>query len=65
MMEVAIFDPWCKWHIETVENPRGTDCSAHMHEARCFGCPFPTYEDAKAGEYPCVDAKLKEETDGS
>ena len=33
-------EPFCKYHIETIENPEGTDCSAHLHEARCFKCPY-------------------------
>lgn len=31
---------FCYWHIKTRENPEGTDCSAHLHEGRCFECPY-------------------------
>lgn len=32
--------PFCYWHIATKENPEGTDCAAHLHEARCFKCHY-------------------------
>ena len=32
--------PFCYWHIKTQENPDGTDCSAHLHESRCFPCSY-------------------------
>ncbi len=31
---------FCKWHIETEENPEGTDCSAHLDAGRCFKCTY-------------------------
>jgi len=31
---------FCKYHTKTEENPDGTDCSAHLTEARCFECPY-------------------------
>jgi len=33
-------EPFCYWHIETQENPEGTDCSAHLNEGRCYPCPY-------------------------
>lgn len=40
---------FCYYHIKTVENPKGNDCSAHMHEARCGECPY-TEKDIQYGE---------------
>jgi hypothetical protein len=31
---------FCDWHIKTKENPDGTDCSAHLHESRCYKCSY-------------------------
>jgi len=45
---------FCYWHIKTKENPEGTDCSAHLHEARVFECPY-NKEEAKL---KCSDFKL-------
>jgi len=49
--------PFCRWHIATVENPAGTDCSAHMCEGRVFECPYVSIADSQAQEYPCADAE--------
>jgi len=48
---------FCIHHIATEENPAGTDCSAHMIEARVFACPYTSIEDAKADKCPCEDAE--------
>ena len=42
----------CAWHIKTRENPAGTDCSAHLFEARIFACP---YRSADAAGRWCPD----------
>ncbi len=35
---------FCKYHIKTVENPKGTDCAAHLDIGQCFECPYKTSE---------------------
>lgn len=49
--------PFCIWHIATKENPAGTDCSAHIHEARVGECVYASPEDRAKSAYPCVDYK--------
>jgi hypothetical protein len=51
---------FCYWHIYTKENPRGTDCSAHMIEARVFECPYKTAEESQREPYPCADYRVGE-----
>jgi len=46
---------FCRSHIETVENPQGTDCSAHLCEGHIFECPFDDAHHAQTAEYPCMD----------
>lgn len=35
---------FCKYHIKTVENPKGTDCAAHLDSGQCFECPYEKNE---------------------
>jgi hypothetical protein len=30
-------------------------CTAHIHEGRCFICPYKSYNDSQNRLYPCVD----------
>jgi len=46
---------FCVWHVVTVENTAGTDCSAHLNEARCFECPYTDPHDALTAKSPCSD----------
>ena len=39
---------FCDWHIETAENPEGTDCSANLDGGRCRKC-FYTIDDIQYG----------------
>jgi hypothetical protein len=32
-------------------------CLAHLHESRCFNCPYKSFEDSQNRQYPCSDAK--------
>lgn len=49
--------PFCEYHIKTVENPNGTDCSAHLVDGRIFECPYTSIEDSQNREFPCADAE--------
>ena len=46
---------FCEYHITTKENPKGTDCAAHLGEGRIFVCPFSTPRHAKTAVMPCAD----------
>ncbi len=46
---------FCYWHIKTRENSQGTDCSAHLHEGRCFKCPYENVDDRLTADYRCSD----------
>ncbi len=46
---------FCRWHVETVENRTGTDCSAHLCEGRIFECPFDDAHHAQTAKFPCAD----------
>ncbi|MBI5148777.1 hypothetical protein HZA33_03795 [Candidatus Pacearchaeota archaeon] len=35
---------FCYWHVKTKENPEGTDCTAHLADARVFECPYNANE---------------------
>ena len=39
-------DRFCDNQTRTVESGSGWDCTAHMHEARCFLCQFNSAEEA-------------------
>ena len=47
----------CANHIATRENPGGTDCAAHLAEARVFACP---YRSADAAGRWCPDYERQE-----
>jgi len=47
--EGALPGQFCRSHIATQENPSGTDCSAHLAEARVFECPFSSPDEAGNG----------------
>jgi hypothetical protein len=32
--------PFCYYHIQTPENPRGTDCAVNIQEGKEAKCPF-------------------------
>jgi hypothetical protein len=40
---------FCEHHGKTLENLKGTDCMAHLAEARCYECPY-TIKNIKYGE---------------
>lgn len=46
---------FCAWHIVTVENSAGTDCSAHLDSGHCFECPFEDPHHARNAEFACAD----------
>ena len=55
---------FCEYHVGTKENSKGTDCDAHMAEARCFKCPY-TIEELKYTEEKGLYISLEEDgTDG-
>jgi len=35
-----ILKHFCNYHSVTQENPEGTDCFAHLADARVFKCPY-------------------------
>lgn len=39
-------NPVCYYQGKTTENPKGTDCMAHLAEARVFKCPYTSRLDA-------------------
>jgi len=64
-------EQFCDAHIVTAENPAGTDCGAHLAEARVFKCPY-TIRDIKLSDFyntkkvdlvieRCPDFKLNKE----
>jgi len=42
---------FCEYHVYTKENPDGTDCAAHLAEARVFKCPY----DIEKAKQKCSD----------
>ncbi len=46
---------FCEYHVATKENPKGTDCAAHLCEGRIFECPFTDPNHAQTAKYPCMD----------
>ena len=62
---------FCYWHIATKENPEGTDCTAHLAEARVFTCIYtikdirlePSYDGKRVylSISRCPDFKLSED----
>ena len=50
------YEKFCEWQELSVEaKEEGIyDCFAHLHEARCFPCPYKSI----ASTYPCSDYKL-------
>ena len=46
---------FCRWMVTTVENQRGTDCSAHLCEGMVFECPFTDPNHAQTAKYACMD----------
>jgi hypothetical protein len=46
---------FCIHHIITKENPQGTDCAAHVHDARVFKCPYKSPAHRLTQKYPCSD----------
>lgn len=39
------------------EDEEGIFCTAHLHEDRCFNCPYPSPEERLKAQYPCSDYK--------
>lgn len=55
--------PWCKWHITTKDYPNELSCTAHLHDGRCFGCPYNSPQEREKAQYPCQDYEpIEEET---
>ena len=51
------YTPWCIFHIQTEENPTGTDCGAHLAEGHMpHSCLFRSFDEAKKGN--CEDAEI-------
>jgi hypothetical protein len=46
---------FCRWMITTVENPKGTDCSAHLCEGHIFECPYNNAHHAQTAKFACMD----------
>ena len=53
------YKKFCEWHGLSVEaQQEGVyDCNAHLHEARCFACPYDSPNDRLKAKYPCSDYK--------
>lgn len=56
---------WCYWHMDCVEFRLG--CSAHLHEARFFECPYaepPKHHDKYGWVTKCADYEPRLTEDG-
>lgn len=65
--EGALPGQFCRSQIITVENPDGTDCTAHLAYGRIMECPFSGPDEATTGIAPdgrvtriCADFALRD-----
>ena len=57
------YKTWCYWHhpCQDIDDGKpGTACTAHLHEAHVFACPYSSLADATQGYHQCMDAKPPE-----
>jgi len=56
--EGALPGQFCKYHIKTIENPEGTDCTANLAEGVVHPCGYKSPEQAQNGREYYVGASI-------